>query len=76
MLSNQSVALLQNISGNILSMLTWPAGASLPKVGEDVVYYHKGKDRTIGTVKKVEHEHLIKDGGAPEINVTIWLELR
>lgn len=73
MLSNQSITLLRHGSSEIITMLTWPAGASIPKIGEHVVYYNTKQERRTGLIKKVEHEHVLNEGTAT-INVTLWIE--
>ena len=85
MLSNQSITIRRhsekdNDDGHILTMLTWPAGASIPKIDERVVYYTEKDGQVDGVVRQVEHEHVLKErndliGATPEINITIWLEL-
>jgi hypothetical protein len=84
MLSNQSIAIYHYKKENpndsdILTMLTWPAGASIPKIDEHICY-HEERGPVYGIVRKVEHEHVLKYhndlvGGTPEVNVSIWIEL-
>jgi hypothetical protein len=75
MLSNQFIHIVEHKTDETFTLLTWPAGASIPKVGERVVYYNKEQERRSVIVKEVEHEHLIKDHGTVEINVTLSAEL-
>lgn len=80
MLSNQSITIRRHGTDSMLSMLTWPAGASIPKVGEHIVYYTANNGRQVGLVKRVEHEHVLRDNEksnevTAEINISIWVEL-
>lgn len=86
MISNQHIAIRHHTDksdGPPLTMLTWPAGAGLPRVGESLCWGNHGGGRAVGRVTTVFHEHVLKsktsgesDMGSTktaEVNVTIWV---
>lgn len=85
MISNQHITIYHRNDRRAdavpLTMLTWPAGAALPRRHESVVWFTAEGERRCGEVFEVSHEHRLRTSNAhsmstPDVSVTIWVEVR
>lgn len=85
MISNQHITIYHRNDRRAdavpLTMLTWPAGAALPRKHESVIWFTATGERRCGVVFEVSHEHRLKGSDdtnkvTPDVGVTLWVEVR